>query len=50
MALAWNAGWVNSPQGFKSPILRTRSGVLQLANSLVALRPIEAMSARAKSR
>ena len=27
MALAWNAGWVNSPQGFKSPILRTRSGV-----------------------
>lgn len=22
MALAWNAGWVNSPQGFKSPILR----------------------------
>ena len=23
MALAWNAGWVNSPQGFKSPILRT---------------------------
>src|SRR6478736_5077750 len=27
MALAWNAGWVNSPQGFKSPILRTRTGV-----------------------
>src|SRR6478752_2172176 len=27
MALAWNAGWVNSPQGFKSPILRTRPGV-----------------------
>src|SRR6476619_2174332 len=27
MALAWNAGWVNSPQGFKSPILRTQSGV-----------------------
>ena len=27
MALAWNAGWVNSPQGFKSPILRPRFGV-----------------------
>src|ERR1044072_3250938 len=27
MALAWNAGWVNSPQGFKSPILRTWRGV-----------------------
>src|SRR6478736_10103087 len=27
MALAWNAGWVNRPQGFKSPILRTWSGV-----------------------
>ena len=27
MALAWNAGWVNSPRGFKSRILRTRSGV-----------------------
>ncbi len=26
MALAWNAGWVNSPQGFKSPILRTGPG------------------------
>src|SRR5574337_1644249 len=25
MALAWNAGWVNSPRGFKSRILRTRS-------------------------
>src|SRR6476661_8752889 len=22
MALAWKAGWVNSPQGFESPILR----------------------------
>lgn len=22
MALAWNAGWVNSPRGFKSRILR----------------------------
>ena len=22
MALAWNAGWVNSPRGFESPILR----------------------------
>src|SRR5882757_1220950 len=39
MALAWNAGWVNSPQGFKSPILRTRSGCVQLADSLVATRP-----------
>jgi hypothetical protein len=27
MALAWNAGWVNSPQGFKSPILRHLSEV-----------------------
>src|SRR5579875_2765754 len=27
MALAWNAGWVNSPRGFKSRILRTRSKV-----------------------
>ena len=25
MALAWNAGWVNSPQGFESPILRTEA-------------------------
>src|ERR1700732_4908674 len=24
MALAWNAGWVNSPRGFKSRILRRR--------------------------
>src|SRR4051794_41389564 len=24
MALAWNAGWVNSPQGFESPILRQK--------------------------
>jgi hypothetical protein len=24
MALAWNAGWVNSPRGFKSRILRKR--------------------------
>src|ERR1700758_1499373 len=27
MALAWNAGWVNSPRGFKSRILRAQSGV-----------------------
>src|SRR2546430_13707650 len=27
MALAWNAGWVNSPRGFKSRILRSRSGM-----------------------
>src|SRR6201991_306260 len=40
MALAWNAGWVNSPQGFKSPILRTRSGCGQLNDSLVATGPI----------
>jgi hypothetical protein len=26
MALAWNAGWVNSPRGFKSRILRRRDG------------------------
>ena len=26
MALAWKAGWVNSPQGFESPILRATSG------------------------
>jgi hypothetical protein len=26
MALAWKAGWVNSPQGFKSPILRANEG------------------------
>ncbi len=24
MALAWNAGWVNSPRGFNTRILRTR--------------------------
>ncbi len=31
MALAWNAGWVNSPQGFESPILRQpRSAVVRL--------------------
>ena len=38
MALAWNAGWVNSPQGFKSPILRTRTGVRLGHHSLVAPR------------
>ena len=27
MALAWKAGWVNSPQGFESPILRHPDGV-----------------------
>src|ERR1700748_1054595 len=27
MALAWSAGWVNSPRGFKSRILRAQSGV-----------------------
>src|SRR5690348_1047905 len=27
MALAWNAGWVNSPRGFKSRILRAQSGL-----------------------
>src|SRR5271156_2037523 len=27
MALAWNAGWVNSPRGFKSRLLRAQSGV-----------------------
>jgi hypothetical protein len=26
MALAWNAGWVNSPRGFKSRILRCCDG------------------------
>ena len=26
MALAWKAGWVNSPQGFESPILRAIDG------------------------
>src|ERR1700694_1272563 len=40
MALAWNAGWVNSPRGFKSRILRTRSeGWDQPADRLVAPRP-----------
>lgn len=29
MAHAWNACWVNSPRGFKSPILRHRSPVLE---------------------
>src|ERR1700752_3245909 len=29
MALAWNAGWVNSPRGFKSRILRTWAGWAQ---------------------
>src|SRR6187549_853149 len=33
MALAWNAGWVNSPRGFKSRILRTRSEVRPVGNS-----------------
>src|ERR1700694_4168667 len=33
MALAWNAGWVNSPRGFKSRILRTRSGCVLLTDS-----------------
>ena len=27
MALAWKAGWVNSPRGFESPYLRHRDGV-----------------------
>ena len=31
MALAWNAGWVNSPRGFKSRILR-RSGATGTAH------------------
>src|ERR1700709_1837369 len=31
MALAWKAGWVNSPQGFESPILR--HFIAQLARS-----------------
>src|SRR5687767_5064055 len=40
MAHAWNAGWVNSPQGFKSPILRTRSEGRPVGNDeLVAPRP-----------
>src|ERR1700754_3401495 len=40
MALAWNAGWVNSPRGFKSRILRTRSGVRPVdRNGLVAPGP-----------
>ena len=39
MALAWNAGWVNSPRGFKSRILRTRSGVRPVVDKLVAPRP-----------
>ena len=31
MALAWNAGWVNSPRGFKSRILRAQfQGVTRL--------------------
>src|SRR4029077_9781099 len=34
MALAWNAGWVNSPRGFKSRILRTRSGVRPAARQV----------------
>src|SRR5271163_1906191 len=29
MALAWNAGWVNSPRGFKSRILRRRTKLVQ---------------------
>src|ERR1700724_2245198 len=29
MALAWNAGWVNSPRGFKSRILRHRSSSVE---------------------
>ena len=29
MALAWNAGWVNSPRGFKSRILRNRAHLVR---------------------
>src|ERR1700737_2646019 len=42
MALAWNAGWVNSPRGFKSRILRRYPG--QRAN-VVASRRQRSMSA-----
>src|SRR5690349_16021256 len=45
MALAWNAGWVNSPQGFKSPILRTRPGVRPSCRT-----PARKISRRAMSR
>ena len=37
MALAWKAGWVNSPQGFESPILRQQvpdSGLPDLTHLL----------------
>src|ERR1700749_3774965 len=41
MALAWNAGWVNSPRGFKSRILRNWSAMRTCTNwfgfGLVAL-------------
>src|ERR1700749_824915 len=39
MALAWNAGWVNSPRGFKSRILRTQFGCDQLRSTRVGLLP-----------
>lgn len=54
MALAWNAGWVNSPRGFKSRILRAAAGVGRFGRKPVqaglitvpaALCTIEAISA-----
>ena len=33
MALAWKAGWVNSPQGFESPILRHTDAGLTCENA-----------------
>jgi hypothetical protein len=39
MALAWNAGWVNSPRGFKSRILRAQSGVWPGLNDRVLVAP-----------
>ena len=33
MALAWKAGWVNSPQGFESPILRHTTQGLTCENA-----------------
>src|ERR1700727_1197634 len=36
MALAWNVGWVNSPRGFKSRILRSRSKARPATTSCVS--------------
>src|SRR5687768_15361154 len=49
MALAWKAGWVNSPRGFESPYLRHSNGVAlacgAVRRSSDALMPTEPVAA-----